>query len=457
MRAGYLRAGGRRRSCSCETPHQGKSSPRSLSIGRFCDGTPLVRPPGRHPISPERRSIVGRASPLYRCARLARACVRRCRASLEGSHFSDRAHERACTAKRDYAVAEWWATIAPCYSWLGSSGSHDATMSKVSRESAEGHVAELNQPGASFDRRLGYADGLCARARLGGSPRQHACQFAGGRPLRPDRIALFAKTTFLISAMFLVATSVSDLLYRGKGFRYPPARATPWGRSSPSRSGLRAAEVSCFLRTHCKCSTSVLRWVCAGHLPSWGVGRLCAVRIFTAMLAVSHVSTSRSIIVPSVPQRTLFLAIASFGALVLARWQTPLASELIARGGPRGKVMLDVVLWSTAGCAVATIASKVIYGLREIAREARQLGQYLLEEKIGAGGMGEVYRARHAMLRRPTAVKLLVGDATEAQLVRFEREVQLTARLTHPNTISVYDWSNSRRHVLLCDGNCSRG
>ena len=52
--------------------------------------------------------------------------------------------------------------------------------------------------------------------------------------------------------------------------------------------------------------------------------------------------------------------------------------------------MLDVVLWSTAGCAVATVASKVIYGLREIAREARQLGQYSLEEKIGAGGMGEV-------------------------------------------------------------------
>jgi serine/threonine protein kinase len=79
----------------------------------------------------------------------------------------------------------------------------------------------------------------------------------------------------------------------------------------------------------------------------------------------------------------------------------------------------------------------------------RQLGQYTLEEKIGSGGMGAVYRARHAFLRRPTAVKLLsVEKVTEDLLARFEREVQLTSRLNHPNTIAVYDYGRTPEGVF---------
>ena len=94
----------------------------------------------------------------------------------------------------------------------------------------------------------------------------------------------------------------------------------------------------------------------------------------------------------------------------------------------------------------ATIAIK---GLRRQFDEALQLGQYRLEEKIGEGGMGEVYRAHHALLIRPTAVKLLRADRCDAvSLARFEREVQLSSQLAHPNTIQIYDYGRTDSGVF---------
>jgi hypothetical protein len=100
---------------------------------------------------------------------------------------------------------------------------------------------------------------------------------------------------------------------------------------------------------------------------------------------------------------------------------------------------------------LGTAAILAIYGahridvLQEDARQARELGQYTLIERIGGGGMGEVYRAAHRFLRRPCAVKLIRPDleAAPGLLERFEREVQATSNLTHPNTIQVFDYGRT--------------
>jgi eukaryotic-like serine/threonine-protein kinase len=101
--------------------------------------------------------------------------------------------------------------------------------------------------------------------------------------------------------------------------------------------------------------------------------------------------------------------------------------------------------WAVFGALLAAFGSRHIESLRQKAGEVRELGPYRLTKRLGAGGMGEVYQAEHRLLRRPCAVKLIRPErfADPRYLGRFEREVQATAGLTHPNTVEVYDYGHA--------------
>jgi hypothetical protein len=94
--------------------------------------------------------------------------------------------------------------------------------------------------------------------------------------------------------------------------------------------------------------------------------------------------------------------------------------------------------------------SRLHKAAQKAALAAKELGQYHLEEKLGEGGMGVVYRGRHKLLRRPTAIKLLHPEkSTDESVARFEREVQLTCQLNHPNTIAIFDYGRTPEGIFF--------
>jgi serine/threonine-protein kinase len=107
--------------------------------------------------------------------------------------------------------------------------------------------------------------------------------------------------------------------------------------------------------------------------------------------------------------------------------------------------LTNKALWLGVAGAITVLGSYRIEVLRQEAVQARRLGQYVLRDRLGAGGMGEVYLAEHLLLRRPCALKLIrperAGDPK--LLLRFEREVRTTATLTHPNTVQIFDYGHA--------------
>jgi serine/threonine-protein kinase len=173
------------------------------------------------------------------------------------------------------------------------------------------------------------------------------------------------------------------------------------------------------------------------------------------MLGLAFGYVLRAALVPSSVRRTVWitvLAMVPMVALYVFDW-LPLEVDRWLRDAVGAyqvvTLLVDILIWWTLVTIVCVSISRIIHNLRREIRQAARLGQYTLEEKLGEGGMGLVYRASHAMMRRPTAVKLLPPErAGEDVIARFEREVQQTARLTHPNTITIYDYGRTPSGVF---------
>ncbi len=144
------------------------------------------------------------------------------------------------------------------------------------------------------------------------------------------------------------------------------------------------------------------------------------------------------------------LAMLPFATLLLLVREEPRAMGWLGRGWNKSDTP-RALLFSLDAMLLLIVAAGSALGARTISRlrrqvvEARQLGQYHLRRRIGSGGMGEVYLAEHQLLKRPCALKLIRAASLSdpAALERFEREVRITATLSHPNTVEIYDYGRT--------------
>jgi hypothetical protein len=161
--------------------------------------------------------------------------------------------------------------------------------------------------------------------------------------------------------------------------------------------------------------------------------------------AVFVVLMGQAIASPGPWQRGVFWASLTgfsypLGLLIATRFDPALAAQLDDRSTLMTFVVFAAVL--LAGVIVVVWGGHVMWSLRQSVFESRKLGRYRLLKRIGQGGMGEVWRAQDRALRRNVALKILSPEhgRKPSRVARFEREIQATAAITHPNVVRIHDW-----------------
>ena len=153
-------------------------------------------------------------------------------------------------------------------------------------------------------------------------------------------------------------------------------------------------------------------------------------------------------LIPAAPRVVLT---ASLVAAVMTPLSLAIMFAIERRSWPAAATSVSLVLPPFVCALLAWAPTNVLYRLRSAVQQARRLGNYELSERLGTGGMGEVWRARHRLLARPAAVKLIkpevLGARDEASreqlLARFEQEARVTASLDSPHTVELYDFGVS--------------
>jgi eukaryotic-like serine/threonine-protein kinase len=157
-----------------------------------------------------------------------------------------------------------------------------------------------------------------------------------------------------------------------------------------------------------------------------------------------------TIVVPTAPRRALSAALASVSSVPIIIGLS-VATDATSASLEPAQFFFGLVFPYLLVVSMAYVGARVVYHLGTEVKRARELGSYRLEEKLGEGGMGEVWRARHRMLARPAAIKLIrpsfAGDAhagvSEEAIRRFEREAQVIARLRSPHTVELFDFGRA--------------
>jgi len=153
-----------------------------------------------------------------------------------------------------------------------------------------------------------------------------------------------------------------------------------------------------------------------------------------------------AVVVPAPPRLSIPALVAAGAAVPIVLWRTLASTGHLELLLPFENFFFRHVFQYMLCAFMAYFGGRVVFNLGAAVKRARDLGSYRLIERLGSGGMGEVWRASHRMLARPAAIKFIRRDPsrrdgdTQQALRRFELEAQATASLTSPHSVALYDY-----------------